>query len=211
MKIDPIALIASHAREQVENYLDQLPPLLMWGSFIFQLSTMAYSKLTIQDSWSWASQGLIGKRDKLQYTGKKAPTIKFDCEIYDSFINTSALTQQLNKQFGLMQKLSLDPVEHLRLQADLKQPFMLVTGAGKVMGFWALTDLNQVMDSFRPSSEAKHQVVTLTLQFYGFRLREGDPASVFSPPTGMTKEEKIKDALNKMRTVITGGGESGGV
>lgn len=207
MKIDPIALIASHAREQVENYLDQLPPLLMWGSFIFQVSTMAYNKLTLQESWNWVSQGRIAKRDKLQFTGKKAPTLKFDCELYDAFINTSALTQQLNKQFGVMHQLSVDPVEHLRLQADLKKPFMLVTGAGKVMGFWVLTEMSQVMDSFRPSSEAKHQMVTLTLQFYGFRLRDGDPASVFVPPAGMSKEEKIRDALEKMRNVITGAGD----
>lgn len=205
MKIDPIALIASHAREQVENYLDQLPPLLMWGSFIFQISTLAYSKLTIQDSWSWVSQGRIGKRDKLQFTGKKAPTIKFDCEFYDSFLNPSAVTRQLNKQFGMMHQLAIDPVEQLRLQANLQQPFMLVTGAGKVMGFWALTEMSQTLDSFRPSSEAKHQLITLTMQFYGFRLRDGDPATVFMPPPGMTKEEKIKDALSKMRSILPGG------
>ncbi|AYN30005.1 phage tail protein [Buttiauxella sp. 3AFRM03] len=205
MKIDPIAILGSNIREQVENYLDELPPLMMWGSFIFQLSTLAYSKLTIQDTWSWVSQGLIGKRDKLQYTGKKAPTIKFDCEMYDSFINPSLLTKSIEK-YGMVNALSVDPVEHLRLQGNLQQPFMLVTGSGKVMGYWVLTDINQTMDSFRTSSEARHQVITLTLQFYGYRLNIDEPVSTTIPLGGITKEQKIQDALKKMRDVIAGVG-----
>lgn len=204
MKIDPTALLGSHIREQVENYLDELPPLMMWGSFIFQLSTIAYSKLTLQDAWSWAVQGLNGKRDKLQYTGKKAPTLRFDCEIYDSFINPSLLSRMPEKKYGMVHALSLDPVEHLRLQADLKQPFMLVTGAGKVLGFWVLTEISQVMDAFRPDSTARHQVVTLTMQFYGWRLPDSDPATVPFPPEGVTKEEKMQDALQKIRDALSG-------
>lgn len=205
MKFDPIAVLGSNIREQTENYLDELPPLMMWGSFIFQLSTLAYNKLTVQDSWSWVSQGLIGKRDKLQYTGKKAPTIKFDCELYDSFINPSLLTKTREK-YGMLNALSVDPVEHLRLQGNLQQPFMLVTGSGKVMGYWVLTDISQVMDSFRPSSEARHQVISLNLQFYGYRLNIDEPVSTSMPIEGVTKEQKMQEALQKMRDVIRGTG-----
>ena len=87
MKIDPLALIGANIREQTENYLDALPPLMMWGDFIFQLSTLAYSKLTVSDSWNWVAQGRFGKREKLQYTGKNAPKIKFDWELYAELMN----------------------------------------------------------------------------------------------------------------------------
>lgn len=203
MKFNPVAILGSNIREQTENYLDELPPLMMWGNFIFQLSTLAYSKLTVQDTWVWVSQGLIGKQDKLQYTGKKAPTIKFDCEMYDAFINPSLLTM-LREKPGMINALSVDPVEHLRLQGNLRRPFMLVTGGGKVMGYWVLTDINQVMDSFRPNSEARHQVISLTLQFYGYRLNIDEPLSASIPSGGKTKEQKIQEAMQKMRDVIGG-------
>lgn len=199
MKIDPIAIIESNLREQVELALDQLPPLLMWGDFIFQLSTMAYSKLTVQDGWSWASQGLVGRRDKLLYTGKKAPTLKFDCELYDEFVNDSLLTRAMQK-YGMVQALAVDPVEFLRAQANLKQPLMLVTGTGKVMGYWVMTDISQVMDAFRPDSQVKHQMVTLSMQFYG-EAQEGEQAAI---PTGPSKEEKIRAALQRIEDAIAG-------
>ena len=201
MKIDPLAILGANLREQAENYLDQLPPLMMWGGFVFQLSTMAYSKLTIQDSWNWVAQARFGKEDKLQYTGKKRPTIKFDCEIYAHFINQSLLTIEMKKH-GLINEVAIDPVETLRLQANTRTPLMLVTGAGKVMGFWVLTDLTQTIDSFKPNSTPKHQIVSMTMQFYGFTL-DPDDAVQNTASLGFTdKKTKLSDAWQKMKDFI---------
>ncbi|WP_368750152.1 phage tail protein [Klebsiella aerogenes] len=201
MKIDPLALIGANLREQTENYLDVLPPLMMWGGFIFQLSTLAYSKLTIQDAWTWAAQGRFGRREKLQYTGKKAPTIKFDCEYHAGMINQSLVTMGLEK-YGLIHDAAFDPVERLRLQADLKKPAMLVTGAGKVMGYWCLTSIDQTIDAFKPDSTAKHQTVSLTLQFYGLVLNDGQTAPEFADTGFQTKDSKMKDAVQKMKDFL---------
>lgn len=198
MKINPLAVIGANIREQTENYLDQLPPLMMFGDFIFQLSTLAYSKLTIQDAWSWATQGRVGKRELLQYTGKKAPSIKFDCELYAALVNASLLTRGLQR-YGLLHDVTTDPVEHLRLQANLRTPQMLVTGAGRVMGFWVLSSLEQNIDAFKPNSQAAHQIISLTLQYYGPRLVEGQDVAEVTSLGFTTKEEKINDALQKMR------------
>ncbi|SUW63294.1 Phage protein U [Buttiauxella agrestis] len=201
MNIDPLALIGANIREQTENYLDQLPPLMMWGDFIFQLSTLAYSKLTVQDSWNWVAQGRFGKRETLQYTGKKSPTIKFDCELYSELVNSSLLTRGLQR-YGLLQDVAVDPVEHLRLQGDLKAPCMLVTGAGKVMGFWVLTGLDQTIDEFKPNSHAKHQTISLSMQFYGPRLNESDAVPEFASLGFTSKESKMQDALKKMNDFL---------
>lgn len=203
MKIDPLAILGANIREQAETYLDELPPLMMWGDFLFQLSTMAYSKLTIQDSWNWAAQGRFGQADKLQYTGKKRPTIKFDCEIYAHFVNQSLLMLGL-KKYGLINEVSVDPVEHLRIQANSKTPQMLVTGAGKVMGFWVLTEMVQTIDEFKPDSQPKHQTVGLTMQFYGLKLHDSDQEQESASLGFKTKDSKIQEALQKMKDIING-------
>lgn len=201
MKIDPLALIGANLRDQVENYLDQLPPLMMWGDFIFQLDTMAYKQLTTQESWNWATQSRFGRADRLQYTGKKRPTIKFDCEIYAHLVNQTLLTMVLKKQ-GVVNEVVVDPITALRLQANSKIPQMLVTGAGEVKGFWVMTDMSRTIDEFKLNSEAKHQNVTLTLQHYGARL-EQDQAVPDTVSLGFTtKESKIKSAWAEMKSFI---------
>ncbi|MDY3572312.1 phage tail protein [Enterobacter hormaechei] len=204
MNINALSLLKANALEQVENYLDQLPPLLMWGDFLFQLSTLAYSRLTLSDSWTWASQGRIGRADLVQYTGKKQPTLRFDCEQYETLVNTSLLSTVLG-QNGLMNGASEDPVEHLRLQANLKTPLMLVAGTGKVMGFWVLTEINQVMDEFRPDSKAKHQNITLTLQYYDSTLSDENPVPEDESLGFKDKGAKIREAINKMKETLEGG------
>ncbi|MHA1067008.1 phage tail protein [Enterobacter ludwigii] len=204
MKIDPFSLIASQAREAALDHINPLQPLLMWGAFIFQLDTLAYSKLSIQESWRWASQGRIGRRDKLQFTGKAAPSITFDCELYDAFLNPSSLTKQLNPQGGMVHRLGLDPVEQIRLQAESRTPMMLVSGAGKVMGYWVLTDMKLVLDAFRQDGAATHQIVTLTMQFYDWRLTEEEPLQLFVGVPGTTKKEKLQTILNEIREAIDG-------
>ncbi|CAI1717226.1 phage tail protein [Serratia quinivorans] len=203
MNTNVLSVLRANAREQVENYLDQLPPLMMWGDFIFQLSTLAYSKLSLSDVWTWAAQGRIGKPDLLQYTGKKRPTLKFDCELYATLINPSLLTMALTK-YGLINDVSDDPVEQLRLQASMKTPLMLVAGTGKVMGFWVMTELSQVMDEFRPNSQAKHQTITLSLQYYGERLADGQTVPDTLSLGFRDKDTRLSEALETMKKVIGG-------
>lgn len=201
MNIDPLAQIGANLRDQGENYLDQLPPLLMWGDFIFQLDTMAYSKLTTQESWNWVAQSRFGRADRLQYTGKKRPTVKFECELYAHLVNQTLLTMVLKKQ-GVINEVKTDPIAALRLQANSKTPQMLVTGGGKVMGFWVMTDMSRTIDEFKPNSDAKHQNVTLTLQHYGARLDQDQAVPDTASLGYTTKESKIKSAWAEMKSFI---------
>ncbi|WP_329502711.1 phage tail protein [Klebsiella aerogenes] len=179
MNLDLISLMEAGARSGVQDMTTQLPPLLMWGDFIFQLSTLAYNKLTLSEGWSWASQARFGRTDTLQYTGKKAPTLRFDCELYDDFVNTTGLSE-LVEPLGVWQDANNDPVEWLRHQANTHTPLMLVTGYGRVMGFWVLEQLDQAIDEFRGAGHFRHQTVTLAMRFYGNSLSgtDDDPAEV---------------------------------
>lgn len=49
MKIDPLALIGANLRDQVENYLDQLPPLMMrvifWGDLYAFVQVVRFQRV----------------------------------------------------------------------------------------------------------------------------------------------------------------------
>ncbi|MFQ3396305.1 phage tail protein [Enterobacter mori] len=199
MGFNPLSVISANVREQAESWLDELPPLMMWGGFIFSLSTLAYQRLTVQEGWSWAAQPRIGETERLQYTGKKAPTIQFECELYASLVNKSLLTSGL-ETFGLVESSDEDPVEQLRAQANLRTPFMLVTGTGRVMGFWVLTQMSQSMDSFARDGKNTHQTVSLTLQYYG-ATRAG-VADDLSALKTTSRTEKIRAAYDNMKDFL---------
>lgn len=199
MIIDPMSLLEKSVRQSNEAISHPLPPLLMWGGFIFQLSTLAFNRLTLTDSWNWATQSRIGRRDSLQYTGKKTATLRFSCELYDDFVDTSGLSE-LIPEVGTWQDANNDPVEWLRHQADTRTPLMLVTGYGRVLGLWVLTQLDQSVDEFRGAGEFQHQMVALALQYYGSSLDGGSdvPAEVETANPTTTDQ-----AVSDMNTFLT--------
>lgn len=199
MSFNPLSVISANVREQAENWLEELPPLMMWGSFIFSLSTLAYQRLTVQEGWNWAAQPRIGETERLQYTGKKAPVIQFEGEIYAALVNDSLLTSAL-ESWGLFSSSGVDPVEQLRMQANTHMPYMLVTGTGRVMGYWALTQLSQVMDTFGLNGQHTHQTVSLSLQYYGATL--AGATEDLSALKTQTKSEKISGAYNSMKDFL---------
>jgi phage protein U len=199
VSFNPLSVFSANVREQAENWLEELPPLMMWGSFIFSLSTLAYQRLTVQEGWNWAAQPRIGETDRLQYTGKKAPVIQFEGEIYAALVNDSLLTSAL-ESWGLFSSSGVDPVEQLRMQANTHMPYMLVTGTGRVMGYWALTQLSQVMDTFGLNGQHTHQTVSLTLQYYGATL--AGATEDLSALKTQTKSEKISGAYDSMKNFL---------
>lgn len=193
MIIDPLSFLEVSVRQNTEAFDSQLPPLLMWGDFIFQLSTLAFNKLTLSESWNWVSQGRIGRLDALQFTGRKSPTLRFDCELYSDFVDSAGLAG-LTTPVGAWQDASQDPVEWLRHQANTKTPMMLVTGYGRVMGFWVLNQLDQAVDEFRGAGEFRHQSVTLSLQYYGSSLSgTGDEPAQVDSPAPATADQAVSD------------------
>lgn len=199
MSFNPLSVISANVREQAENWLEELPPLMMWGSFIFSLSTLAYQRLTVQEGWNWAAQPRIGETERLQYTGKKAPVIQFEGEIYAALVNDSLLTSAI-ESWGLFSSSGVDPVEQLRMQANTHMPYMLVTGTGRVMGYWALTQLSQVMDTFGLNGQHTHQTVSLSLQYYGSTL--AGATEDLSALKTQTKSEKISGAYDSMKDFL---------
>jgi phage protein U len=187
MNLDILSALEAGSRTDSSNISMPLPPLLMWGDFIFQLSTLAFNKLQLSESWNWAAQSRTGKMDALQYTGQKVPTLRFDCELYSDFIDVGGLDDLLPGEWA---DAAADPVEWLRRQARTHTPMMLVTGNGRVMGFWVLVQIDQAVDAFLGAGEFRHQVVTLSMQYYGPALRgtDSDPATVQTAAPATTEQ-----------------------
>ena len=70
------------------------------------------------------------------------------------------------------------------------------------MGFWCLTDISQTIDEFKPNSHARHQNVSLSMQFYGAKLSNDQAVPDYASLGFKTKESKIQDALKKMKDFL---------
>lgn len=127
-------------------------------TFIFSISTVAYSNLQRSDEWRWVEQTRFGKNDALQYTGRPNPVITLAGKTHAYFMDGVGIGQ----------------IELLRQLGNNYAPLQLVTGAGEVMGYWSITALTESQTSFLMKGAPKQQEFSLTLKYYGDRLsREG--------------------------------------
>ncbi len=143
------------------NMTDDVSSDVMMGlgeTFIFSISTVAYSNLQRSDEWRWVEQTRFGKNDALQTTGRPNPVITLAGKTHAYFMDGVGIGQ----------------IELLRQLGDAYTPLQLVTGSGEVLGYWAITALTEAQTSFLMKGAPKQQEFTLTLKYYGDRLsREG--------------------------------------
>lgn len=143
------------------NMTDDVSSDVMMGlgeTFIFSISTVAYSNLQRSDEWRWVEQTRFGKNDALQATGRPNPVITLAGKTHAYFMDGVGIGQ----------------IELLRQLGDAYTPLQLVTGSGEVLGYWAITALTEAQTSFLMKGAPKQQEFTLTLKYYGDRLsREG--------------------------------------
>ncbi|MEB5748651.1 phage tail protein [Leclercia adecarboxylata] len=125
-------------------------------TFIFSISTVAYSNLQRSDEWRWVEQTRFGKNDALQYTGRPNPIITLAGKTHAYFMDGVGIGQ----------------IELLRQLGNNYTPLQLVTGAGEVMGYWVILTLTETQSSFLMKGAPKEQEFSLTLKYYGDRLSQ---------------------------------------
>ncbi|MNC03999.1 Phage P2 GpU [compost metagenome] len=123
-------------------------------TFIFSISTVAYSSLQRSDEWRWVEQARFGKNDALQTTGRPNPVITLAGKTHALFMDGAGVGQ----------------IELLRQLGDACAPLQLVMGTGEVMGYWAITALTEGQTAFLMKGVPKAQDFTLTLKYYGVTL-----------------------------------------
>lgn len=99
--------------------------MMTWGTFVFSLSTAAYSELQRQMTWRHASSDRVGARAARQYVGPGDDTISLQGTIAGELAT------------------DLQVLDKLRELADQGKPQALVEGTGRVYGAYLLTSLSE--------------------------------------------------------------------
>lgn len=95
------------------------------GSYQFQLSTAAYQEFARSSAWTWAAQARFGQDDALQFTGRGEDTISLPGTIFPEF------------------RGGLGQIDAMRAEADLGQLLPLIDGLGRMMGDWAILQVDE--------------------------------------------------------------------
>ncbi|KOO72258.1 phage tail protein [Stenotrophomonas maltophilia] len=99
--------------------------MMTWGTFVFSLSTAAYSELQRQMTWRHASSERVGARAARQYVGPGDDTISLQGTIAGELVS------------------DLQVLDKLRELGDQGRPQALVEGTGRVYGAYLLTSLSE--------------------------------------------------------------------
>lgn len=127
-----------------------LPRVMMrLGAFSFSVDNLAYDTLKTEVSWNWTEQARIGRRDLLQYTGKKAAT------------------RTLEGQAHALLGRSVTAISELYQLGDQLAPQQMVSSSGDVLGFWVIKSVSDSISAHLPGGFARHKTFTMELQFYG--------------------------------------------
>jgi hypothetical protein len=120
--------------------------MMVYGMFVFSLSTAAYQELQRQTAWRHAAQGRVGARPARQYLGPGEDTI--------------TLTGTLLPQFTGGQ-MNLD---QLRAMANQGAAWPLIEGTGSYYGIYVIESLSESKSAHFRDGAAQRIEFTLTLQ-----------------------------------------------
>ena len=133
--------------------------LMALGQFVFQLSDLAYSELRRSTTWRHSANSRVGARPALQPVGPG------DDEITLSGVLVPEVA-------GKLSSLAL-----LRAMGDRCDAYAMVDGAGRVMGAWVITHLEENGSAFTTEGVARRTE-------FSIQLKRAEDAQVSSAPPG---------------------------
>ena len=123
--------------------------MLGLGEFRFEVSTLAYQKFSLNQSWRWLEQARIHRDPALQFVGRNVGEIELDGVIYPSF------------------KGGLGQCDAMRALADAGKPLQLVDGLGRIWGAWVITEIGDTRTVFADDGQARRIEFRIKLKAYG--------------------------------------------
>lgn len=139
--------------------------MMQLGSFRFAVYTAAYQELNRSTQYKWGAQEVYGGWDNLQFLGPGEDTQTLTGVIFPEF---NGGTTQLNQ---------------LRQLAESGEPQLIITGTGKVLGYWAITQIDEGQTLFAAFGVPRRQEFTINLRKYS------------DDSTQLGLLEKVKNAL----------------
>ena len=122
--------------------------MMMLGPYRFSLDTAAYQSLTRSAEYHWPQQDRIGAHPASEFTGAGPEVMSLAGVIYPEF------------------KGGLGQIDRMRAVAGLGVPMPLISGAGRVFGFWAVTGISETQTIFVPGGVPLKIEFSMELQRY---------------------------------------------
>lgn len=119
------------------------------GAFRFAIDTAAYQQLQRTSEYRWESQDRIGRAPAMQFIGAGHETFTLEGIIYPHF------------------KSGLGQLDLMRAQAGLGVPLTLVSGFGRIFGFFVIMTVDETQTFFLANGMPRKQEFSLELKSYG--------------------------------------------
>lgn len=111
--------------------------MMCLGNFVFELGSMAFQELQRQTEWKHPTTSRVGARDAHQFTGPGEDSLN------------------LSGWFSPSVAGNPQSFDDLRALGDAGEAYVLVDGAGKVYGAYAITTLSENQSHFDEHGQAK--------------------------------------------------------
>lgn len=123
--------------------------MMRLGYFKFAIYTAAYQELNRSTQYQWGEQPVFGGWDNLQFLGPGQDTQTLTGVIFPEY---KGGTGQLNA---------------LREMASKGRPRLLISGTGKILDYWVITQIDEGQSKFAALGVPRRQEFTITLRKYG--------------------------------------------
>ncbi len=137
--------------------------LMIYGLFVFSVHSAPFNQMGRDTNYDWASNSRVGDSPAYQFIGKGEETITLDGVLMPEFSGGP---------------LSLDL---LRMLADSGEAWLLMSGAGKIYGYYFVESLSETSSHFLADGTAQKIDFTLTLKRYDSSLGLLGAISPFIP------------------------------
>lgn len=122
--------------------------MMKLGPFKFAIYTMAYQELNRSTQYQWGEQPVFGGWDNLQFLGPGQDTQTLTGVIFPEY---KGGTGQLND---------------LRDLGSKGQAHLMVSGTGKMLGYWVISQIDEGQTKFAALGVPRRQEFTITLRKY---------------------------------------------
>jgi uncharacterized protein len=111
--------------------------LLSLGMFVFAIDTLAYDEFQRKRAWRFASNGRVGAKDAIQFTGADLETISLSGSAHIDLAQG---------------RVSLDKLIEMASEGD---DWPLVDGLGNVLGNFVITAIDERHRHFLPNGQPR--------------------------------------------------------
>ncbi|MHC5170210.1 phage tail protein [Acinetobacter johnsonii] len=122
--------------------------MMRLGSYKFCIYTAAYQELNRTTNYKWGEQAVFGDWDNLQYLGQGEDTQSLTGVVYPEF------------------KGGTSQIDELRALAATGIPQLLISGTGKILGYWVINSITEGQTKFAAFGVPRRQEFTINMRKY---------------------------------------------